>query len=96
MDNSPHTIIRPLTHQHYIQQNRQIFTNYKKADLTQFTEDKHNIPKGNMHSNCMLLPNYIVCKITQRNNMRRENTCDPALITLREKTDYKPMIMNIR
>ena len=32
-----------------------------------------------MHSNCRLLPDHIVCKITQRNNIRRANTCDPAL-----------------
>ena len=44
---------------------------------------KHNIPKGKMHSNCRLLPNHIVCKITQRNNIRRANTCDPALKLLR-------------
>ena len=90
------------------------FTNYKKADWTQFTEDtdsafaqttiptnihtaniiftniilmadKHNIPKGKMHSNCMLLPDHIVCKITQRNNIRRANTCDPALKLLNEE-----------
>ena len=41
--------------------------------------DKHNIPKHEMHSNCRLLPNHIVCKITQINNMRRANICDPAL-----------------
>ena len=40
--------------------------------------DKHNIPKGKMHSNCRLLPNHILCKITQRNNMRRPNTCNLA------------------
>ena len=91
-----------------LQQNRQTFTNYKKADWTQFLEDtlsvfaqttiptnihtanriftniilmagKHNIPKDKMHSNCRLLPKDIVCKITQRNNIRRANTCDPAL-----------------
>ena len=33
--------------------------------------DKQNIPKGKMHSNCRLLPEDIVCKITQRNNIRR-------------------------
>ena len=38
-----------------------------------------------MHSNCRLLPEDIVCKITQRNNIRRENTCDPALKLLNEK-----------
>ena len=42
--------------------------------------DKHNIPKGKMHSNCRLLPEDIVCNITQRNNIRRANTCDPALL----------------
>ena len=84
-----------------LQENRRTFTNYKKADWTQFTKDtgsaftqttiptaniiftniilmsdKHNIPKGKMHSNCRLLPDHIVCKITQRNYIRRENTCD--------------------
>ena len=38
-----------------------------------------------MHSNCRLLPEDIVCKITQRNNMRRANTCDPALKLLNEE-----------
>ena len=33
--------------------------------------DKHNIPKGRIHRNCRLLPNHIVCKITQINNIRR-------------------------
>ena len=47
--------------------------------------DKHNIPKGKMHSNCMLFPEDIVCKITQRNNIRRVNTCDPALNLLNEE-----------
>ena len=47
--------------------------------------DKQNIPKGKMHSNCRLLPDAIVCKITQRNNIRRANTCDPALKLLNEE-----------
>ena len=47
--------------------------------------DKHNILKGKMHSNCRLLPEDIVCKITQRNNIRRANTCDPALKLLNEE-----------
>ena len=47
--------------------------------------DKHNIPKGKMHSNCRLLPEDIVCKITQRNNIRKANTCDPVLKLLNEK-----------
>ena len=46
--------------------------------------DKQNIPKGKMHSNCRLLPEDIVCKITQRNNIRRANTCDPSLKLLNE------------
>ena len=47
--------------------------------------DKQTIPKGKMHSNCRLLPEDIVCKITQRNNIRRANTCDPALKLLNEE-----------
>ena len=47
--------------------------------------DNQNIPKGKMHSNCRLLPKDIVCKITQRNNIRRANTCDPALKLLNEE-----------
>ena len=47
--------------------------------------DKHNILKGKMHSNSRLLPEDIVCKITQRNNIRRANTCDPALKLLNEE-----------
>ena len=47
--------------------------------------DKHNIPKGKMYSNCRLLPDHIVCKITQRNNIRRANTCHPALKLLNEE-----------
>ena len=47
--------------------------------------DKYNIPKGKIYSNCRLLPDHIVCKITQRNNMRRENTCDPTLNLLHEE-----------
>ena len=40
--------------------------------------DKHNIPKDKMHSNCRLLRDHILCKITQRDNIRKSNTCDPA------------------
>ena len=47
--------------------------------------DKHNLPKGKMHCNCRLLPDHIVCKITQRNNIRTANTCDPALKLLNEE-----------
>ena len=101
-----------IRHDYRLQQKPWTFTNYKKADWTQFTEDtesafaqtiptniltaniiftniilianKHNIPKGKMHINCRLLPEDIVCKITQRNNIRRANTCDPALKLLNE------------
>ena len=97
-----------IRHNYRLQQNRRTFTNYKKADWTQFTEhessfaqtnihtaniiftnilmaDKHNIPKGKMHSNCRILPDHIVCKIAHRNNIRRANTCDPALKLLNEE-----------
>ena len=47
--------------------------------------DKHNIPKGKMHSNFRLLPEDIVCKITQRNNIRRANNCDPVLKLLNDE-----------
>ena len=46
--------------------------------------DKHNIPKGKMHSNCRVLPEYIVCKGTQRSSIRGANTCDPVLKLLNE------------
>ena len=103
-----------IRHDYRLQQNRRTFTNNKKADWTQFTEDtecafaqttiptnihtanriftniilmsdKQNIPKGKMHSNCRLLSENIVCKITQRNNIRRANTRDPALKLLNEE-----------
>ena len=102
-----------IRHDYRLQQNRRTFTNYKKADWTQFTEDtvrfrsdhhthqhthcQHNFhkhhtdgrqvehTKGKMHSNCRLLPEDIVCKITQRNNIRRANTCDSALKLLNEE-----------
>ena len=47
--------------------------------------DKHNIPYGKLHSNCSLLPDHILCKLTQRNNIRRANTCDLALKLLNEE-----------
>ena len=47
--------------------------------------DKHNISKGNMQINCMLLPEDIICKFTQRNNIRRANTCDLDLKLLNEE-----------
>ena len=103
-----------IRHDYRLQQNQRTFTNYKKADWTQCTDDtesaiaqttiptnihtaniiftniilmadKHTTPKGKMHSNCRPLPEAIVCKITQRNNIRRANTCDPALELLNEE-----------
>ena len=47
--------------------------------------DKYNIPVGKMHSNCMHQPDHIVCNITQINNIRRANTCDPYLKLLNEE-----------
>ena len=110
---SDHTSFPQSTY-NILQQNRRTFTNYKKADRTQFTEDtefafaqtiiptnihtanriftniilmadKHNIPKGKMHNDCRLFPDHIVCKITQRKNMRRSNTCDTTLKLLNEE-----------
>ena len=51
--------------------------------------DKRNIPKGKMHCNCSIFPDHIVCKITQRNTIRRANTCDPAFKRLNEEITYK-------
>ena len=97
-----------IRHNFRLQTYRRTFTNYKKANWTQFTKDtelafslttipddihtanrmftnvilladKHNIPKGKMPNPSRLLPEHIVCKITQRDNIRRANPCDPAL-----------------
>ena len=38
-----------------------------------------------MHSNCRLLPEDMICKITQRNNISRANTCDIVLKLLNEE-----------
>ena len=48
--------------------------------------EKHNLPKGKMHSNCRLLPDHIVCKITHRNNIMRA----ASVILLSSK--YSPML----
>ena len=72
----------PLSLRHHTHQHthcHRIFTNII------LMADKQNIPKGTMHSNCRLLPEDIVCKITQRKNIRRANTCDPALKLLNEE-----------
>ena len=42
-----------------------------------------------MHSNFRLFPGDILCKITQRNSIRRANTCDPALKLINEEITYK-------
>ena len=105
-----------IRHNFRLQTYRRTFTNYKKANWTQFTKDtelafsqttipddihtanriftniilladKHNIPKGKMPSTSRLLLEHIVCKITQRDNIRRANPCDPALKPLRKKND---------
>ena len=86
-----------IRHDYRLQQNRRTFTNYKKADWKQFTEDtesafaqttiptnihtsniiftniilmadKHNIPKGKIHSNCRLLPE-VAMHLARRHNM---------------------------
>ena len=113
-DHLPVIITINIQHDYRLQQNRPTFTNYKKSDWTQLTEDtessfaqtiiptnihtanrmftniilmadKHNTPKGKIHSNCRLLPEDIVCKITQRNNIRKANICDPVLKLLNEE-----------
>ena len=76
MDNSTHTIIRSPTNIHTP---NILFTNII------LVANKHNIPKGKMHSNCRLLSEDIVCKITQRNNIRIASTCDPVLKLLNEE-----------
>ena len=67
-----------------------IFTNIvPMADKHNIPKGKmHNIPKGKMHRNCKLLSEDIVCKITQRNNIWRANTCDPALKLLNEEITH--------
>ena len=55
-------------------QNTTQHTHYHNQQFFLQTSYKHNIPKGKKHSNCRLLPEDIVCKITQRNNIRKANT----------------------
>ena len=92
-DHLPIITTSNIRHDYRLQQNRRPCTNYNKADTIptnthtakiMFTniilmEDKHYIPKDKIHSNCRLLSDHIVCTITQRNNMRRANTCDTSL-----------------
>ena len=94
-----------------LKQNRHTFTNYRKANWTQFTTyteaafsdiqpppdihtantifaniilhaDKHNIPKGKIHSTCKLLQEHIRHKIEHRNNIRAQNASDPSISEL--------------
>ena len=59
--------------------------------------DKPNIPTGKMHNKCSFLPDHIVCKTKQRNNIQRANTCDPALKLLNEEitSDIQKHIQNL-
>ena len=82
-----------IRHDFSLQQNRRTFTSYKKADWTQFTEDYHThkhthkniILMADNQKSCRLLPDHIVCKITQRNNIRRAIACDSALKLINEE-----------
>ena len=96
VDNSTCTIIWPPTHHHHNQHTTWLYNAtkprniYKLQDNIIFTNiilmaDKHNIPNGKMHSNCRLLPDHIVCNITQGNNIRSANTCHPALKLLNKE-----------
>ena len=50
--------------------------------------DKHNMLKSDVHFNCMLLLYNLVCTLSQINNLRRANTCDPALKLLNEEKTF--------
>ena len=78
---------RKLTGHHFAQTTMPTYIHIANIIFTNtiLMADKHNIQKGKMHSNCRLLPDHIVCKITQRNTIRRANTCDPALKLLNEE-----------
>ena len=71
-----HHIIN-IQNNYRLHQNRRNFTNYTESAFSQTTihtakiiltniilmaVDKHNITKGKMHSNCMILPDHIICK----------------------------------
>ena len=69
-------------------------TKWKRLQTTQPTSGGAVTANSNCCANCVepprpqqwgLLPEDIVCKITQRNNIRRANTCDPALKLLNEE-----------
>ena len=65
-------------HYHIIPTNihtaNRIFTNFI------LMTDKHNIPKGKMHSNCKLLPEDIVCKIISYWDHRHINVIDGSVL----------------
>ena len=67
---------------HHAQQHTHCQHNFYKHH-TNGRQAQHT--KGKIHGNCRLLPDTIVCKINQRNNIRGENTCDPALKLLNEE-----------
>ena len=59
------------------------------AENVRYLSFKYQKTRRLMHSSCRLLPDYIVCNITQRNNIWRANTCDTALKFLNEEiTSY--------
>ena len=106
-DHPPIIITINIRTKYKLQQNRHTFTNYRKANWTQFTTDtetdlsdiqpppdihtantiftniihadKHNIPKGKIHSTCKLLPEHITHTIEHRNNIRAQNASDPSI-----------------
>ena len=44
--------------------------------------DKHNIPKGKIHSTCKLLSEHIRHKTEHSNNIRAQNASDPSISEL--------------
>ena len=60
------------------------YCQYNFKDIILMAE-KHNIPTCKMHSYCRLLLDHILCRIRQRDNMRRANTCDLTLNLLIEE-----------
>ena len=72
-------LLRPPYASTYCQHN--FYKHHTEGRQAQLTKEK-------MHSKCRLSPDHIVCKITQRNNIRRANFCDPALKLLNEEITY--------
>ena len=58
---------------------------YSTLTLFFFVDFSNKSSSKKNKKNCRLLPEDIVCKITQIYNIRRENTCDPALKLLNEE-----------